>query len=88
MSCGLNNVIFTTHDWEWYPYHLFIMISGMLYYCFTHMNGTCDTFTQDNGNVTENLWKMLGDDGNVWEIYMGSQLDDLPVESYNIDPAK
>jgi hypothetical protein len=30
-------------------------------------------------------WEMMG---NVWEIYMGNQLDDLPVESYNIDPAK
>ena len=31
-------------------------------------------------------WEMYGK--SIWEIYMGNQLDDLPVESYNIDPAK
>ena len=27
----------TTHDWEWLPYNLFIVIWEMVYYCFTYI---------------------------------------------------
>ena len=38
ISCGQNNAIFTTHDWEWFiPTIKMVIFLGAVHDCFTHI---------------------------------------------------